>query len=185
MKVYIYDQKTNGAIVKICAAAGVETLTREDVVQRHAQRPRNELFLDNIDLFIINITKPSQEIHFILAQAILSEKPTLCVYGKNQTPAELMQYIRKPGPRRRNIRTFSYTAKTLETGIRNFIRLYDPAEQRSEQIASVKFTLRLTPHIDRYLDWCVQKTGESKADMIRRLLEQKATADKKYTEDQQ
>ncbi|MFH1426432.1 MAG: hypothetical protein ABIG66_03270, partial [Candidatus Kerfeldbacteria bacterium] len=78
MKVYIHDEKTGGAIEELCRKCGVEILTQRDVEKRSALPQDVSFFLDQVDAMVVEMTKPSQQIHFILAQAILMQKPTLC-----------------------------------------------------------------------------------------------------------
>jgi len=180
MKIFVYDEKTGGVIEEFCRSAGHEVVTHTDLVERRRVPARSHFFLDTIDALIMDITKPNQDIQFILAQSILAEKPSLCVYGKNQTPTSLIRYIKKPQTQRRTVRTFSYTKKSLPRGLAYFIRLHDPNAAEREDAATIKFTLRLTPHIEQYLNWLAAAEGESKADCIRHLLEQQVKEDNTY-----
>lgn len=180
MKVYIHDKKRSDAIVRICREmTGVSVLTPEKISKRKRLPDGVAFFLDQVDLLIIDITKPNPTVHFILAQAILTNKPTLCVYGKNQPPRALLKYIRKklaPRP----IKTFSYMEGTLAAGVEHFIALHDPNRQEHDEAVTIKYTLRLSPRVDRYLTWYSEKHEVNKADFIRDLLTRKAKDDRQY-----
>src|SRR3989339_431522 len=171
MKIYLHDTKTHGQLQQLCQSARLSILTPREVKRRKKIPVGVDFFLDEVDLLILEITHPTPDLHFILAQAILADKPTLCVYAKNQSPHTLLSYIkRRPAPRA--IKTFSYTEKSLPGGLQHFLELHDKSLRKTDDLASIKFTLRLTPRIDRYLDVCTEKHHKTKADYIRDLLEE-------------
>jgi len=171
MIVYLHDEKTKGVLQRLCIKHGLSVLTPRDVQRRKrsSAKPKHDFFLDEVDLLIFEITRPTQTMQFILAQAILAEKPTLCLYGKNQPPIELLQVIKyRSAPR--PIKTFSYTDRNLSSAIAQFIQLNDPESQQHDDAPAIKFTLRLTPRIERYLTQYTKVQKISKADYIRALL---------------
>lgn len=178
MKIYVHDER-KGAVEDVCKQIdSLEVLTPTDVRARTHVPSGVNFFLDDVDVLVLEITKPTQDIQFILAQAILAEKPTLCLYGKNQAPREILSYIKKrkaPRP----LKTFSYTDSTLPRAISQFIAAHDPNAEK-DNIPSIKFTLRLSSRIERYLDWYTQKHDVSKADYIRSLLDDAAEQDTDY-----
>ncbi|MCW1930534.1 MAG: hypothetical protein KIH62_004455 [Candidatus Kerfeldbacteria bacterium] len=174
MKVYVHDDKTRGAIVKACKALQCNVLTVQDVRARkfspqHAAR--QEFFLDAVDLLIVEITRPTQDIHFILAQAIITKKPTLCVYGKNQMPRELLSFIKRDEAGQ-SIKTFSYIEEQLGSVVQDFVKRHHPQYAEHMQMPDIKFTLRLTKRIHAFLEKKSEKTGKTKADIIRDILEE-------------
>ena len=181
MRVYVHDTKTGGEIETFCKKAGLDVLTHEEVMARDASPADVSFFLDEVDALIIEITHPTQQVHFILAQAILADKPALCLYGKNQAPRELLSYIKKrPAPR--PIKTFSYTAPTLLLALKNFVVRHDDGQDENEDLPTIKYTLRMSPRIDRYLQWVTETNGINKADFLRELLARVAEEDVAYNE---
>lgn len=180
MTVFIYDTKTNGAIERLCKKAGLTVLTPKRL-RKKPQRTvgDNQFFLEQVDLLIMEITKPERDATFLLAQAILMNKPMLCLYRKNQTPQELLTVIKhKAAPR--PVKTFSYTEATLLEGVQHFLDdlLLTPEDQ--DDIPSSKFTLRLSPRIDDYLEWYSAQHAITKADYLRALLTRLAKQNKDY-----
>lgn len=169
MKVYLHDEHSNGLLQRLCLEQDVSLLT-PNMVDERSRVPEGYLFfLDQVDALVLEITRPTQDIHFILAQAVLSQKPTLCVYGKNQPPHELLLFLKKKGVPRM-VKTFSYTEKNIQFALKNFIDTYDPARDRDNE-PSIKFTLRLSPKIDRWITREGKRKKKSKADLLREWLE--------------
>lgn len=181
MILYIHDNKTGGVIEQTCRTLGVEVLTAADAEKQQADASQVDTFLDRVDAMVLEITKPDQQVQFLLAHAILAQKPTLCLYGKNQPPRELLKYVKKGKPPR-PIKTFSYTDGTIERSVANFIITHDPEKQEFDDIPSIKYTLRLTPRIERYLEWYSETHQTTKADRIRELLENAADESDDYAE---
>jgi len=176
MRIYVHDERTDGRILQQCLALGVDVLTLAEVRARKSAPKGHEFFLDQVDALVIEITQPTQDIHFIVAQSLLAKKPVLCLYAKNQPPRELLAYIREkslPRP----LKTFSYTDTTLVEAVDQFVRKHDPRFVNQSDIPSIKFTLRLTPRIESYLTWYAKKVGMTKADALRDLLERESRGD--------
>lgn len=182
MRVYIHDAKTGGKIESICRGLQVKILTEEEVSQR-TELPENvDFFLDEVDALIMDVTKPNNQIHFIVAQALLTQKPTLCVYGKNQGPGELLGYIRKqPSPR--PIKTYGYTTRTLQEGVERFLINHNPTIYDIDDDPLIKFTMRFSPRLDRYMEWYAGQNGISKARAVRSLLEKYMKKDDRYIDE--
>lgn len=178
MNIFVHDNKTGGEVEKLCEAYDVAILT-EEAVQQIEPIDVHEFFLDSIDLLILEITKPSQETQFVLAQALLAETPLLCLYAKNQTPRQLLEYIRKKRAPRK-VKTYAYLEHELPMVIDKFIRRFDPRVNAEDDIPSQKFTMRLSPRLDRYIEWNAKRNSESKADSIRRLLTNSMEEDPTY-----
>jgi hypothetical protein len=129
--------------------------------------------LDQVDALVIEVTQPTQDIHFILAQSLIAKKPVLCLYAKNQPPRELLAYIREkslPRP----VKTFSYTDSSLADAVQEFVHKHDPRFINESDVPSIKFTLRLTPRIEAYLTRYARSVHMTKADALRDLLDRKA-----------
>lgn len=181
MKIYVHDEKTRNQIARACKSLGNEVLTVHDVRARKFSPDAQQahFFLDAVDILIVEITRPTQDIHFILAQAIITKKPTLCVYGKNQTPRELLSFIKR-GEAGKTIKTFSYIEEQLESVIQDFVKRHDDRFASEMQLPDIKFTLRLTKSINEYLEITAAKVGKTKADIIRDILQERAVEDKGF-----
>lgn len=181
MNIFVHDNKTAGEVERLCEAYDATILTAE-AVQQIEPIDVHEFFLDKIDLLILEITKPTQETQFVLAQALLAETPLLCLYAKNQTPRQLLEYIRKKRVPRK-VKTYAYLEHELPGVIDKFIRRFDPRINAEDDIPSQKFTMRLSPRLEHFIEWSAKQHGESKADAIRRLLTTSMEDDPRYMRD--
>ena len=68
-----------------------------------------------------------------------------------------------------------YTDSSLEKNILDALAKIEGVA--INEVPSIKFTLRITPSLERYLQWKSQETGLSKADFLRDFL-QKEVIDK-------
>lgn len=181
MRVFLFDQYSDGEVRSICSRFGVQLSELNALEHTGKETEAITYFLDKVDAIIVEMTEPKETIHFLLAQAILANKPTLCLYKKNMPPRHIVQYIRSrktPRP----MKTFSYSSSTLQPAVYQFLRTYNPDGMGKEDHPSIKYTLRLTPKIDRYLHWAGTQQGKTKADVIRALLTGQAEDDEDYTD---
>jgi hypothetical protein len=138
----------------------------------------NFSILERVDALILEITQSTQEIHYLLAQAIILQKPTLCLYPKNQEPREiLIQLSKKNIPR--SIITRSYQLGGVDQVVEKFLRTIDHSISVEEN-TNIKFTLRLTPTLLHYLDWLERHEQVNKAELLRRLLRYRLEHDEAY-----
>lgn len=180
MKIFLFDENTDGAIKDICVNEGatVFELNAKDSKGKSVQAVN--YFLDQVDVLVVEMTDPTQMVHFVLAQAILANKPTFCLYQKNKPPRDILNYVRSRNTPR-PMKTFSYTPATVQHAVSHFVHAFDSDSKEHDDIPSIKYTLRLTPRIDRYLEWTSAQQSKTKADVIRFVLSQTASDDEDYT----
>ena len=107
MKAYIYKAQDTGLIHAICKTYGIKIATKQGVSLE-------------IDLFIIDITKPTATVRFLLAHALLQNKKTLCLYSKHNQPYHLIAMIKKQS-QHHFVTITPYTAENLENKIIQFV----------------------------------------------------------------
>ncbi|MFA6474799.1 MAG: hypothetical protein WCV88_01195 [Patescibacteria group bacterium] len=134
--------------------------------------------LERVDAIILEISYPSDELHYILAQAIVLQRPTLCLYPKNREPREMLLHLQKPSVPK-SVVARSYTTTTISEVIGKFLHSIDHTVQL-DQTPNIKFTLRLTPAISHYLTWLTEFKNVNKADYLRQLLKDTAEKDNDY-----
>jgi len=137
-----------------------------------------EILLDKMDCFIIEASKPDQEIGYLLAYAISQKKPLLYLYQKGTPEKVAHGYLTK-----KNTPDFiqmqSYTHKDLEQRVIDFIKEIETGRGIKEK-PTIKFTLRITPQMERYLQWKSKKIRSSKADFLRDLIEEIISKDEGF-----
>lgn len=175
MKVYLIDP-INSRLLFLLKKMGVECLTKKE---DFASSPHQILFsfFEQFDALIVEATQPTQEIMYLLAQAILQGKPTLCYYQKNREPRQLLGFLRRPEAK--NIITKAYTRNTIENIVLSFINILS-GTRRFKEKPTIRFTLRLTSAIERYLNWKIQGKDITKADFLREMVEKEINKDEKY-----
>ncbi len=134
--------------------------------------------LERVDAIILEISYPADELHYILAQAIVLQRPTLCLYPKNREPRDMLMHLQKPNVPK-TVQPRSYTSTTLKDVLNKFLQSID-RNVKLEDTPNIKFTLRLTPAIEHYLDWLGQYREINKADYIRKLIKEDADKNSDY-----
>lgn len=72
-------------------------------------------------------------------------------------------------------------AAAHERVMERFRRLYLARARRTdEEKADIKFTLRITPKIEKYLSWKTQNTDLTKADYLREMIDKDLTSDEDF-----
>jgi hypothetical protein len=179
MKIFLFDEYTNGSLRKTCDHFDGEVFELDPKDMMGSKTEAITYFIDQVDVIIVEMTEPTDMTHFLLAQAILANKPTLCLYRKNMPPRRILNYVRSrktPRP----MKTFSYSSSSLDTAVKHFMRAFNPESEAKDDIPSIKYTLRLTPRIDRYLDWISAQQSRTKADVIRSVLAGVSEDDQDY-----
>jgi len=183
MKLYFYSpeqkneklQQNCGVVLSTLKNAGVVVVASYD--EQHLTdfskedlekiNMTGENLLDKMDGLIIEASHPDSEVGYLLAYAISQKKPTLYIYEKGTSTKGALLYLSS-----KNIPDFiwikPYLSNDLEKIILEFINKVETGER--QEIPSIKFTLRITPQMERYLTWKAQKLGRTKADFLREFI---------------
>ena len=129
-----------------------------------------EILLDKMDCFIIEASKPDQEIGYLLAYAISQKKPLLYLYQKGTPEKVAHGYLTKKNTPD-YIRMQSYARRELDAIVTLFINEVGSGKGVKER-PKIKFTLRITPRMERYLDWKSKKLKKTKADFLRKFIDE-------------
>lgn len=134
--------------------------------------------LERVDAIVLEIGRPAPELQFILAQAIVLRRPTLCLYTKSDEPHEILKHLTGHHVPK-SIHIKSYTRANLDAIINKFLKSIDQSIHL-EDIPKIKFTLRLTEGLEHYLDWLAAQNQINKADYIRQLLRADSEQNENY-----
>ncbi len=135
------------------------------------------MILDKMEAFIIEGSTPYQEIGYFLAYAISQRKPTLFLCDSSSGAKSILKFLEtKSAPKFLEIK--AYSDKNLEATIITFLQQIKAGGIK--EVPSIKFTLRITPSIERYLHWKTHNTKKSKADFLREDIEEQMKEDEKY-----
>ncbi|MBU1148961.1 hypothetical protein KKI23_02605 [Patescibacteria group bacterium] len=180
MKIYFFGPPTSKAkqtqayetVLQLLKKAELEVFSNQEQTVLSEELSVIEqsggMILDKMDAFIIEGSTPYQEIGYFLAYAISQKKPTLYLCDKSSQAKSVLKYLRtQKAPKFFQIAT--YGGKTLEKELINFLQFIKAG--KIKEIASLKFTLRITPSIERYLHWKTHNTKNTKADFLREEIE--------------
>lgn len=128
-----------------------------------------EVMLEKMDALIIEGTRPIPESGYLIAIALAHHKPILYLSEKGKPINKNLLHLRKDKTTAKFLELEYYTENNLERIILDFLQTVEKGEGR--EAPTIKFTLRVTPRIERYLYWKTHNTKISKADFLRELIE--------------
>jgi hypothetical protein len=180
MRLYFYNAETTektladlgAAIHGILERTGATVVTKQQSAQEafpesyDAIERRGRSFLELIDAIIIEGSTTDPEIGYLLAFAIAQKKPALLLLRKHTSVKNPLTTFGQKVPR--NIRVVFYDASNVEKRVLAFLATIGSFEY--EELPTIKFTLRITPQIEEYLDWKTHNTKLTKADFLRKII---------------
>ncbi len=191
MKIYYFasqsekraNRENQARIKKLLEQAGLVVLTNlqagSDIATNLRQRA-NELgqsMLDQMDAIVIEGSGSDPEIGYLLAYGISTKKPTLYFIEQgSQANNPLVFLATKNIPSHVIVKT--YTAATLDTAFYEMLGRLE--NQEFTEAPTIKFTLRITHQIEQYLHWKTHNTKMTKADYLRRLIEEVMKKDESF-----
>lgn len=137
-----------------------------------------EGLLEKMDALIIEGSRPLAESGYMIAIALAHKKPILYLSDKSKQINQNLMHLKKDRGTAKLLKLEYYTDVTLEKVILAFLQKAEKGESR--QAPNIKFTLRITPRIERYLHWKTHNTKISKADFLRELIDKLIDDDKNY-----
>jgi len=142
---------------------------------------RKSISYDQIEAVIIEGTHIASDTVYIIATALAYKKPVLYLIEKGHPIPEQLSYIRKDKNLGKNfyLKFYKSTGKEVEAVIFDFLGLLESGVLMKEKV-NVKFTLRVSPRIERYLNWKALGVKKSKAEYVRDILNKTAIEDKSY-----
>lgn len=185
MKMYLHlsDQNISSheEFVATLKGAGVLLVTNidenydADFSEKELRRLKmsGQNLLDKMDAFVIEATSPDPEVGYLLAYAMSQKKPVLYMVLQGTKMGKQIQ--RLPD----NVRLKEYEPELIREVLGEFIRSIEKVW--SDAAPNIKFTLRITPQIERYLQWKSKRKKLSKADFLRdRISEDIIAKDEEY-----
>jgi hypothetical protein len=142
---------------------------------------RKSISYDQIEAVIIEGTHIASDTVYIIATALAYKKPVLYLMEKGHQIADQLSYIRKDKILGKNffLKFYKSASKDVEKVIFDFLGLLESGDLITEKV-NVKFTLRISPRIERYLNWKALNIKKSKAQYVRDVLNKTAIEDKNY-----
>ncbi len=179
-------QKRFSQIIDILSQAGVlvmSNLANKNITGFSSQdlekiNQAGEVLLEKMDGLIIEGTKPLPESGYLIAIALAHHKPILYLSEKGRIINKNLLHLQKDKNTAKFLQLQYYTDNTLEKMVLDFLQEAEQGEGR--EAPTIKFTLRITPRIERFLHWKTHNTKISKADFLRELIEDLIDEDEEY-----
>lgn len=194
MKLYFYGPPTDQTRLENTYGLVRRILKQSEVeLSSNTQKPEADLgseaaesaarrggsLLDLMDGLVIEGSTPDSEVGYLLAYAIAQKKPTLFLSERGSRGRQILRYLNERQiPKTCLIRY--YTEANLQWLIAEFLKTIDQSVVR--EIPRIKFTLRITPTIEEFLDWKTRNTKVKKADYLRHEVERLIDQDKDFLE---
>ncbi|HNV96702.1 MAG TPA: hypothetical protein PKL13_00065 [bacterium] len=156
----------------------------EKKISRGENEAKKSISYDQIEAVIIEGTNISPDSVYVIATALAYKKPLLYLMEKGHIIPEQLEYIRKDPNLGENffLKFYSKNDKeklTYQNIISDFLNLLESGSLIKEKV-NVKFTLRISPKIERYLTWKSMAEKKAKAEYVRQVLEELMTSDPEY-----
>ena len=137
-----------------------------------------EVMLEKMDALIIDGTRPLPESGYLIAIALAHQKPILYLSQKGRLINKNLVHLQKDKNTAKFLFLEYYNQNDLANLILEFLQKVEKGEGR--EMPSIKFTLRVTSRIERYLHWKTHNTKISKADFLRNLIDNLIDQDENY-----
>jgi len=139
----------------------------------------SQLNFNNMDGLAVEGPEVVTEVGYLIATALAQKKPILYLLPKGTPlPDQLRNLLNDKNLKKLFILKF-YSEKSLDNLLLDFIDIIETGELRRE-VPTIKFTLRFTPRVERYLRWKSIKSKLSKADILRKLVDEAIKNDETY-----
>ncbi len=136
------------------------------------------VMLEKMDGLIIEGSSPLPESGYLIAIALTHQKPVLYLADKTRPINKNLLHLKQDKNAGKYLTLINYSEKDLAEIIVGFLQTAEHGEGR--ELPTIKFTLRITPRIERYLQWKTHNTKISKADFLRELIEGLIDRDEEY-----
>ena len=134
--------------------------------------------LVQIDAVILDSSSSEAEVGYLLAVAISHKKPVLYLKPKGMLLDDSIKALIKNKEIRKFLKIEFFSQENYQRKIKDFLQYLD--QDIGLESYSIKFTLRLSPRLERYLEWRAEKSGKNKADFVRGQLEALMKADEEF-----
>lgn len=174
MKVFIWSNPAAEAstaehlrtLVETLASRGVSVLsTFEPMSTSDDSTP----LLERVDAVIIEGSYPAPETGHLVALSLAYKKQILYLVERGHRVDAALRRLQESAPASQLLQLVLYAPSQLAATALQFIRTVERGG--SAAAPTIKFTLRITPAIERYLTYKTKGQDATKADFLRELLE--------------
>lgn len=130
---------------------------------------QNVALISLIDLIVIEASSEDPEISYLIAQAAINNKSVLCLYRRGKKRHTTLNHLAEK-PELNFLTIKPYTQQNIETTLIKYLRNNKELNMQSN-IPSIKYTLRITPRMEQYLDRISREKKTTKAKHLRAMIE--------------
>ncbi|MBI4121808.1 MAG: hypothetical protein HY461_00595 [Parcubacteria group bacterium] len=165
MKMFLYN---TGHLVSAGGATVEQTLRRlgVHVMLQAAGEPLNPSMFDAA---LLGAGGSDAQSTYLIALTLAKQKPVIYLLAKGRRLHPSVDHLLTDESCKNLVRIVTYTAATLEHDVARAIAAIEDKEL--DELPSIKFTLRITSSMERYLQWKSKQTGMSKADFLRQRIQ--------------
>lgn len=190
MRIYFFSGSENqvipGKIVEFLNKAGalvMSNLKKDDLFEFSEKDlskfdQNGEFLLDKMDGLVIAGGAVLAETGYMVALAITHKKPILYLLEKGQEVDGHLKSLMADKEIAKILTVEFFAENNLENKILDFLYLIETG--KGKELPTIKFTLRITSRIERYLHWKTHNTKLSKADFLREMIEKQIDQDGEY-----
>ena len=175
--VRVIDLLSNAGVLVMSNLAGTN-LSGFSNADLDRMNQAGEGMLERMDGLIIEGSSYLPESGYMIAIALAHKKPILYLSDKTRPINKNLLHLRKNKDAAKLLKLESYIDANLEKIVTEFLQQVERGEGR--EIPNIKFTLRITSRIERYLHWKTHNTSLSKADFLREEIEELIDKDEEY-----
>lgn len=140
----------------------------------------NTLLIEKVDGLIIEATNPSYESAHLIALALTHKKLVLYLVEEGKYIDKNFYKLEEDKQAKKYFRIARYLPDSLGQILDDFINVLEKGLGLTKSKPEIKFTLRLTEQMEKYLNWKSGHTKKTKADFLRMKIEDLMREDERF-----
>lgn len=171
MKIYFFASYVDEVSQKISdylSSSGVAVLSNQD---QFSNANKTEMSLEKMQAVII-YGEDAASAGYVVAAALSQKKPVCYLLPKGLKFPEELRYLQNNRQLGDLFFLQQLDKSKIVDAVYDFLEMLETGELRQENV-KIKFTFRLSPRLERYLNWKSSKEKISKADWLRKFLIEK------------
>jgi len=162
------------SVLSNLAARNVSSFSSQDLEKIGS----GEAMVERVDAVIIEGSRSLPETGYLVAIALAHKKPILYLTEKSRPVNKNLYHLTRDTSTAKLLHLKSYSESTLTKVLLDFLSGVERGE--GKEVPNIKFTLRITARIERYLQWKTHNSKLTKADYLRHIIEEIIDADEEY-----
>ncbi len=169
-------------ILEKMGALVLSNLKKRELFTQEVQKMLNsdDSMAEKIDALVIEGSNQSFESAHLIALALAHKKKVLYLVEKNKYIDKNLLKLENDKKTKIFFKIALYQDYDLGKILQDFIRRVEHGSDEIKIKPTIKFTLRVTPKMERYLQWKTHNTKSSKADFLREAIEDMIKNEEEY-----